>query len=100
MIYKRKLLVVAAVMSVVVGELRGGRSCPSVCSCRHRTVRCATATRATLARLPPLTQHLYLSGSSLPSLGPGDLSSLPHLSSLSLANTGLTTIHPGAFAQV
>jgi len=99
MIYKRKLVVVAAVMSMVLGELREGRTCPSVCSCRHRTVRCATATRATLPRLPPLTQHLYLSGSSLPSLGPGDLSSLPHLSSLSLANTGLTTIHPGAFAQ-
>ena len=45
-------------------------------------------------------QHLYLSSSSIPSLGPGDLPALPHLTSLSLANTGLTNILPGAFNQV
>ena len=45
-------------------------------------------------------QHLYLSSSSVPSLGPGDLPALPHLTSLSLANTGLNTILPGAFKQV
>jgi Leucine-rich repeat (LRR) protein len=74
-------------------------SCPSPCSCRHRTVRCSTGSRALLSRLSPSTQHLYLSGSSFPSLGPGDLAHLTHLTSLSLANTGLTLILPGTFSQ-
>ena len=50
--------------------------------------------------LPFLFQHLYLSSSAVTSLGPGDLPALPNLNSLSLANTGLTTILPGAFKQV
>ena len=55
---------------------------------------------SSLARVPSLTQHLYLSSTSLPSLSASSLPPLPHLTSLSLANTGLTTILPGAFSQV
>jgi len=100
MIYKRKLLLLLAVgVNLLMMVASASSSCPVSCTCRHRTVRCTAANRHTLARVPPLTQHLYLSSSSVLSLGPGDLPPLPHLTSLSLANTGLTTILPGAFNQ-
>jgi hypothetical protein len=98
MIYKRRLAWLAWLLPLALAQ--PAPPCPAPCSCRHTTVRCAAASRSTLARLPASTRHLYLSGSALPSLGPGDLSGLPLLASLSLANTGLATILPGAFAQV
>ena len=98
MIYKRKLfmlLVMATVASLTT-------TCPMACTCRHRTVRCsAGGSRLSLARVPSLTQHLYLSSSSsISSLSSSSLPSLPHLTSLSLANTGITAILPGAFSMV
>merc|ERR1719264_536509 len=101
MIYKRKLslLLAGVTLMMVAASASASASCPVSCTCRHRTVRCTAASRHTLARVPPLTQHLYLSSSSVTSLGPGDLPPLPHLTSLSLANTGLTNILPGAFNQ-
>merc|ERR1719264_2155555 len=99
MIYKRKLSLLLAGVTLMMVTASASSPCPVSCTCRHRTVRCTAASRHTLARVPPLTQHLYLSSSSVPSLGPGDLPALPHLTSLSLANTGLTNILPGAFNQ-
>merc|ERR1719220_1625035 len=106
MIYKRKASVfslraaLALILMMVASSSSSSSSpCPVSCTCRHRTVRCTAASRHTLARVLPLPQHLYLSSSSVSSLGPGDLPTLPHLTSLSLANTGLTNIFPGAFNQ-
>ena len=97
MIYKRKLLLLLLMTTMASSTT----TCPTTCTCRHRTVRCsAGGSMSSLARVPSLTQHLYLSSTSLPSLSASSLPPLPHLTSLSLANTGLTTILPGAFSQV
>ena len=97
MIYKRKLFL----LLVMVTMTSSTTTCPMGCTCRHRTVRCSTGgSESSLSRVPSLTQHLYLSSTSLPSLSASSLPPLPHLTSLSLANTGLTTILPGAFSQV
>merc|ERR1719317_900436 len=47
--------------------------------------------------IPKEVKQLYLSGSKIQTLEPGDISPLVYLSSLSLANTGLKNILAGAF---
>jgi len=74
-------------------------SCPSACTCRHRTVRCTSRSGMQADSWPEEALYLYLSGSKIPTLKPGDLASLQNLTSLSLANTGLKEILPDAFKE-
>jgi hypothetical protein len=74
------------------------KQCPAHCTCQHTTVRCSHSDIYRIPQdIPIETTKLYLSGSQIKHLSKGDLSRLPNLRSLSLANTGLTEIYPGAF---